>query len=306
MATALPDGDPQRLGEYRLAGRLGAGGQWVVYEAYAEDGRRVVIKVLHGDQAAQLGREATAAQRVASFCTASVIDVHLDGPRPYIVSEYVEGPNLRKAITGGRRFADGDLHRLATAIAAALTAIHDAGVVHGDLKPDNVLLGPDGPRVIDFGIAGTREMSLTVTGLMTGTPTCTAPEVFTGQRAGAPADVFAWGCIVMYAAAGTDPFEAESLGGIMHRVLSVNPDLNVLPDTLRPLVAAALRKDPFGRPTARALLLSLVSGGKGLDVARLLTERDFLEAAAGFTRRRARWNRLVGSGWRRRWRRPFT
>ncbi|MEV0969798.1 serine/threonine-protein kinase [Microtetraspora glauca] len=265
-------GDPQHLGGYWLAGRLGAGGQGVVYEAYAEDGGRVAIKVLHGDQAAQLAREATAAQRVASFCTARVIATELEGPRPYIVSEYVPGPSLRKAVGEGRRFTGGDLHRLATAVATALTAIHEAGVIHRDLKPDNVLLGPDGPRVIDFGIARTAEMSLTATGLVTGTPTYMAPEVFTGQRAGAPADVFAWGGIMLYAATGADPFEAESLGGVMHRVLSTNPDLGVLPEALRPLVAAALSKEPLERPAARQLLIALVSGGVGLDTGRLLAQ----------------------------------
>ncbi|GGP03267.1 protein kinase [Nonomuraea glycinis] len=272
MATALLDGDPQRLGPYWLAGRLGAGGQGVVYEAYTEDGCRVAVKVLHGDQAAALGREATAAQRVAAFCTASVLDAQLEGPRPYIVSEYVEGPSLRQVVAGGRRFAGGDLHRLATAIATALTAVHEAGVIHRDLKPDNVLLGPDGPRVIDFGISRTVDMSLTETGLVTGTPTYMAPEVFTGHRAGAPADVFAWGGIVMFAATGADPFQAESLGGVMHRVLSANPDLSVLPQSLHPLVAAALAKDPLDRPTSRELLLTLVSGGGRLDIARLLAE----------------------------------
>ncbi|MFI7440638.1 WD40 repeat domain-containing serine/threonine protein kinase [Nonomuraea indica] len=278
MATGLIDGDPQRLGDYWLAARLGAGGQGVVYEAYAEDGRRVAIKVLHGDQTAQLGREAEAAQRVASFCTAQVIAAELDGPRPYIVSEYVEGPSLRKAVADGRRFAGGDLIRLATAVATALTAIHEAGVVHRDLKPDNVLLGPDGPRVIDFGIARTEEMSLTDTGLVKGTPSYMAPEVFTGQRAGASADVFAWGAIMLFAATGADPFQADSLGGVMHRVLSSTPDLGALPAQLRPLVAAALSKEPAQRPDARGLLLALVSGEAGIGTAGLLA-RGGQEAA---------------------------
>ncbi|MFD1537002.1 WD40 repeat domain-containing serine/threonine protein kinase [Nonomuraea guangzhouensis] len=271
---SLSGGDPQHIGGYWLAGRIGSGGQGVVYEAYDGDGRRVALKMLHAvgdDSRDRFAKEATAAGRVASFCTARVLDVELDGPRPYIVSEYVAGPSLRQAVREGRRFTGDDLHRLATAVATALTAIHEAGVIHRDLKPDNVLLGPDGPRVIDFGIARTLDMSLTRTGEVSGTPSYMAPEVFTGQRAGASADVFAWGVIMVYAATGQEPFDADNLGGVMHRVLSHQPDLSALPPRLAELVAVAMRKDPATRPASRDLLLALVSGNGG-DTRGLLTE----------------------------------
>ncbi len=259
MGALTPD-DPQRIGAYWLAGRLGVGGQGVVYEAYDGAGRRVALKVLHAPDG-RLEREVTATRRVASFCTARVLDADLEARPPYVVSEYVPGPSLRTAVQDGHRITGDDLRRLVTAIATALTAVHEAGVVHRDLKPDNVLLGPDGPRVIDFGVARTEDMSLTSTGLAAGTPTYMAPEVFAGQRAGAPADVFAWGAIVLFAATGSDPFHADSLGAVMHRVLSLEPDLEVLPPPLRGLVAAALSKDPDARPTARELLLALVGAG---------------------------------------------
>ncbi|MEV4065115.1 serine/threonine-protein kinase, partial [Nonomuraea dietziae] len=270
MGNALIDGDPQRLGGYWLAGRVGEGGQGVVYEGYDAEGQRVAIKVFRGDPSVQprLAKEAAAARRVPAFCTARVLDADLEGPRPYIVSEYVEGPSLRQV---AKVFREDELHRLATAMATALTAIHDAGVVHRDLKPDNVLLGPDGPRVIDFGVARTMEMSLTSAGLVAGTPSYMAPEVFSGERAGAPADVFAWGATVLFAATGMDPFRADSLGAVMHRVLSHEPDLSPLPGQVKELVAAALAKDPRQRPTSRELLLALVSGD-GLDTARLLAQ----------------------------------
>ncbi|MDP9840882.1 WD40 repeat protein [Streptosporangium lutulentum] len=276
MKSGLMDGDPQRLGGYWLAGRLGAGGRGVVYEAYDAEGRRVAVRVLPDDAGTdpelrgRFGREAAAARRVAPFCAAGVLDADLDGPRPYIVSEYVEGPTLRGAVAEGRRFTGGDLHRLATAVATALTAVHEAGIAHRDLKPDDVLLGPDGPRVIDFGVARTADLSPTATGMAAGIPTYLAPEIFTGRGAGTSADVFAWGGIMVFAATGADPFRVESVGGVTDRVLSVRPQLDMLPEHLRPFVAASLARDPEARPSARDLLLALVGGDGGLGTPELL------------------------------------
>lgn len=230
-----------------------------MYDSYDERGERYALKVLHGGVSARLAKEAQAARQVASFCTVKVVDVRLESAPPYIVSEFVQGPSLRQAVEEYGPYAGDALRRLATALATALTAVHEAGVVHRDLKPENVLLAPDGPRVIDFGVARTAEMSLTTTGFVAGTPTYMAPEVFTGQRAGAPADVFALGGVVLYAATGEDPFQAESLGGVMHRVLTVDPDLSSLDQPLKDLLRLALAKDPEQRPTAKDLLLRLLA-----------------------------------------------
>ncbi|WP_176955249.1 serine/threonine-protein kinase [Sinosporangium album] len=249
------------MGGYVLASRVGEGGQGVVYEAYDEAGRRVALKVLHPEVASRVKREVTAAGRVASFCTARLIAADVAGERPFIVSEYVDGPSLARAVEEGGVFSGDRLIRLATAMATALTAIHEAGVVHRDLKPDNVLLGPDGPRVIDFGIARTKEMSLTLPAQVAGTPAYLSPEALTDAEVGQPADVFAWGAVVVFAATGSSPFDASSVGAVLHKVLAVEPDVSVLPEPLAALAAAALAKDAARRPTAAQVLFGLLSGG---------------------------------------------
>lgn len=267
MAPLTPT-DPQRLGRYRLAARLGAGGQGVVYEAYGEAGERVAIKVPRLDDTAALAREAAAAQRVASFCTARVLEVDLEVP--YIVSEYVPGPNLRQM---GPFDPDG-LRRLAIGVATALTAIHQAGVVHRDLKPDNIILGPDGPRVIDFGVA--REAGPTTTSPAMGTPNYMAPEVWAGRSATPAADVWAWGLVVLFAAEGSDAVEAQNPISALDFV----PDVSGLPDPLQGLVESALSRAPDDRPTAKDLLLGLIGDSEdpladgGTEAAPLTGEAD--------------------------------
>ncbi|MEV4328359.1 serine/threonine-protein kinase [Microbispora rosea] len=271
----LLTGDPAEIGGCRLEGRLGAGGQGVVYLGRTAEGAPVAVKLLHegwsGDESARrrFAREIAAARRVAPFCVARVLGFDLDGPRPYVVSEYVEGPTLRQA---GRRSGPA-LHRLAVATATALAAVHRAGIVHRDFKPANVLLGRDGPRVVDFGVA--RGLgATTASGGIVGTPAYMAPEQIAGEPPAPAWDVFAWGCVMVFAATGRPPFGDDALPAVLNRVLTKEPDLGDLEEPLRSVVALALRKDPAERPGILDItmrLLAAVPEGAAGDVAAGLT-----------------------------------
>ncbi|MCK2217746.1 WD40 repeat domain-containing serine/threonine-protein kinase [Actinomadura sp. ATCC 31491] len=266
--TMLPltPSDPRRLGRYLLAGRLGAGGQGVVYEGYGEAGERVAVKVPRYDGADsrdRLAREAAAARRVASFCTAKVIEAQVEAAPLYIVSEFVPGPSLKRAVAASGPYGPDALRRLAIGVATALTAIHRAGIVHRDLKPDNIIIGPDGPRVIDFGVA--REVGPTTGGPLVGTPGYIPPEVFQGRGASEAADLWAWGMVVLFAARGEDVIAAADPAALVGLVLGFEPDVRDLPGPLGPLVAAALARDPAARPSARQVLLRLLGDPGGDD-----------------------------------------
>ncbi|WP_433513471.1 protein kinase domain-containing protein [Nonomuraea sp. CA-143628] len=258
----LTPSDPRRLGRYWLAGRLGAGGQGVVYEGYGEAGERVAIKVPRYDSAesrAGLAKEAAAAQRVASFCTAKVIEAQVDSAPLYIVSEFVPGPSLRRVVAESGSYEKDALRRLAIGVATALTAIHQGGIVHRDLKPDNIIMGPDGPRLIDFGVA--REVGPTTSGPIMGTPGYMPPEVFSGRGASEASDLWAWAMVVLFAARGKDVIEAEDPAAVIGRVMEFEPDVCGLPEPLDALVAAALARDPTERPAAGEVLLRLLGHG---------------------------------------------
>ncbi|WP_206060693.1 serine/threonine protein kinase [Nonomuraea basaltis] len=248
---------PDAIGPYKVIGQLGEGGQGVVYLAEAPDGARVAVKVLRegvsGD--GRFAKEIAAARRVEPFCIAQVLDASL-GARPYIVTEYVEGPSLREA----GLHSGADLQRLAVATATALVAIHRAGVVHRDFKPANVLLGRDGPRVIDFGIARAMDDGVTRTSSVLGTPAYMAPEQFAGAVVGPAADVFAWASVMVYAATGAPPFGNDSLPAVLRRIQYEEPRLDGVPEPLRSIVYACLAKDPRARPAMQGVLFQLIGG----------------------------------------------
>ncbi|MFI6322645.1 protein kinase [Nonomuraea sp. NPDC050556] len=256
--------DPRRLGAYDIVARLGEGGQGVVYLGRGASGEQVAVKLLHNalvadqDARTRFLREVAVAQRVARFSTAPVLHADLDGSRPYIVSEYVPGPSLRQLVDneGPRRGAA--LERLAISTATALAAIHRAGILHRDLKPANVLMGPEGPVVIDFGIARALDApGATATGMAMGTPSYLAPEQLSGSTVTEAADVFAWGVTMVFAATGKPAFGSDSIPVVMNRILHHEPEMEGLEGTLGELVAACLSKDPAERPTADEIIVKL-------------------------------------------------
>lgn len=231
-----------------------------MYEGYGPDGTRVAVKALHGVGDAdreKLRKEVRAWRRVEPFCTAKVLQDDIGGPVPFVVSEYVAGADLRRAVKSGAPLGPEELRRLAIGVATALVAIHRAKVVHRDLKPENILLGPDGPRVIDFGIARVLAGSASA-GLPMGTLRYMPPERYNGEPGDGKVDVWAWGAVVLFAATGRDAFDGDSPAALALQVAHRHPDTSGLEEPLRSLVDAALSKDPRDRPTSEELLLSLV------------------------------------------------
>ncbi|MDT0309721.1 substrate-binding domain-containing protein [Streptomyces sp. DSM 44917] len=258
---ALEGGDPERVGRYRLVGRLGAGGMGRVYLARSPGGRAVAVKVVRAELSEDPGfrerfaREVAAAGRVNSFFTAGVVDADPQGSPPWLATAYVPGPSLAQAVLDSGPWPERSVTALAAALAEALEAIHASGLVHRDLKPSNVLIAADGPRVIDFGISVAAEGSaLTQTGMVVGTPGFMAPEQLTGGPVGPAADVFALGAVLAYAATGEGPFGTGASHAVNYRAVHEEPRLGSLPDGLREVVLPCLAKEPGQRPRVPELL----------------------------------------------------
>ncbi|MFI6733461.1 protein kinase [Nonomuraea sp. NPDC050451] len=248
-----------KIGPYTLVERLGRGGMGEVYLANTRRGESVALKVLHDlaeDETSRvrLEREVRALRRVESPYVAKVLDADLSCARPYLVMEYIEGATLLDRVRQSGALDVADLVDLAQGIAAALAIIHAAGVVHRDLKPGNIIMGSEGPVLIDFGIAQVLDATrLTMTGTFLGTPGYTAPEIFADEQVDSPADVHAWAATVAFAATGRPTFGRGTAEAQMYAVLNGQADLKGVPVELLPLVRAALNREPGKRPTAALL-----------------------------------------------------
>lgn len=259
--------DPERVGSYTIIGRLGAGAMGQVFLARSTAGRLVAVKTIKVELAeepgfrARFAREVAAASRVSGVFTAAVIEADPDADLPWVATAYVPAPSLSVLVKKAGPLPVPAVRWLAAGCAEALQSIHGAGLLHRDVKPSNVLVAPDGPRVIDFGVARAAErVQLTSTRGAAGTPAYMAPEQARDATQTSPAsDVFSLGATLVYAATGHPPYQGETVMDILVRLATEPPDLDGLPDELSALVTACLQRVPRDRPTDGAILSRLGS-----------------------------------------------
>ncbi|GAA2682257.1 hypothetical protein GCM10010400_52350 [Streptomyces aculeolatus] len=290
MERLLPS-DPAHLGGNRLLGRLGAGGMGVVYLARTRTGAPAAVKVIQPEYAeqpefrARFRREAASARRVASPWVVPVLDADTEAEAPWLATAFVPGPALAEAVAACGPLPGHGVRVLGKVLARAVAAVHDAGLVHRDLKPGNVLLALDGPRLIDFGIArptAAEETELTSDSMVVGTPGFLSPEQARAQPVGPASDVFSLGCVLAYAATGRPSFGSGAADALLYRTVHDEPDLDgVTDDGLRALLVRCLAKDPGERPSAAELDTALEADAPegGIDwlpdaVVRMVAERS--------------------------------
>ncbi|MES9608300.1 protein kinase [Actinomadura sp. NPDC000929] len=263
-------GTHRRLGGYRLLGEIGRGSTAVVHLAMDAAGREVAVKELVPELAGEpeaisrLAREMRAQARVRSAHVARLLDGAVSAPRPHVVMQYVPGCPLNDLVPAYGPLRGDRLVRFARRLALALGDVHDAGVLHRDVSPGNVIVLGDRPTLIDFGIAHeSGAEQITRRGMVVGTPAYLAPELIEGERATAASDVFSWASTVAYAATGRPPFGRGSLQGVCFRILRGQADIDGAPEPLAGLLRAAFRRDPAERPSARWFAGALAGAAEG-------------------------------------------
>jgi hypothetical protein len=258
----LEPGDARQAGKYRLVAELGEGGMGRVLLGVAPDGRLVALKQVHAEFAhdarfrGRFRHEVQASQRVSGAFTAAVMDADPDAETPWLASVFVTGPSLKEAVEATGPLPVDAVRRLAVGLATALIEIHRVGLIHRDLKPGNVLLTGDGPRVIDFGIARATEggADLTGTGGLVGSPAFMSPEQAESRPLTPASDVFSLGGVLVMAATGRGPFAGSTTAQVLYNVVHAVPDLTGVPPEIRALAEPCLAKDPARRPSPQRIL----------------------------------------------------
>jgi outer membrane protein assembly factor BamB len=264
------------VGPFRILARLGSGGMGQVYLGAGHYGELVAVKLIHPTFAsdpgfrARFAREVTTGMRVRGPGTATVLAADPDAPVPWLASEYVPGVGLDRVVRETGPLPPHTLHALAAGLAATLATLHAAGLVHRDVKPPNVLLAADGPRLIDMGISRAVEgAQLSGAEALVGTPAFMSPEQAEGGQTGPASDVFSLGAVLAYAALARGPFGDAHPLVLMRRIVDDPADLNGLTGPLHEPVRRCLAKNPAERPGAAELaaLLGPVPPGPWLPPA---------------------------------------
>ncbi|MDP9863838.1 MULTISPECIES: serine/threonine-protein kinase [Streptosporangium] len=281
--------DPQQIGPYRLAGRLGVGGMGIVYAGTDKSNHRVAVKTVHPELAhdpefiVRFAREVKLLSRIQGRGTVKILGADTDDARPWLATEYVPGPTLEQRISAGGPLSGGGLIGLAAGLAEGIHAMHRAGVVHRDLKPGNIILSPLGPRIVDLGIAravdGTK---LTRSGVLIGSPMWMSPEQYGGGEAGPATDVYAWGLIVIYASSGELPFGNARPELLAHRILNNRVNTESVPRSLAGLVGRAVSKNPEERPPVDQIIGSVLRGTTDGESAGSPSEADAVSSITSF------------------------
>jgi hypothetical protein len=260
--SPLDYSDPAQIGPFTLMALLSRGAMGTVYLGRSATGRLVAVKIIKPEMFDEPGfrdcfsREIETARRVSPMFTAPVVAADPVASTPWLATAYVPAPNLTQLVRSRGPLPLPMIWWLGAGCAEAIVSLHESGLVHGDLKPSNLLVPASSPLVIDFGMA--RDMALADlprSSLAGGTPAYMAPELARGDLQPSPeSDVFALGATLLFAATGHAPYQGKTITDVLTRIAAQPPDLSGLPTDLTEIIVGCLVRDPRERPKPEELL----------------------------------------------------